>query len=342
MRDWQAGALNTKYFLEKINELNTEILKHEETAAPPGWLCHWNSEFKMYYYNNVTTGNSQWEYPDASQHATVVSLPTSHASSYPSSQVLVMQPHMIPMMNATPDYTGGMMVSNAMNEASTMSASAASLVSPAHGFSREPIPSETKKRSAADSELSSDPYRDPYRLSKKKKEVSTFPDQVEESQLGSEPESGTSSPVPKTVIAAAPVIRNVSREASPALQGPSDEYDVPFFPVTQKAENPTHAILNSKNKLKKKKKLDASGLPSKKMKQVSSLVQKWQTVKQKVEEEENVEEEFEEDVNYEVQSAKRITEWKKEIEASGKKEYNPNFTEIRGDWRNRLKRKTTT
>lgn len=60
--------------------------------------------------------------------------------------------------------------------------------------------------------------------------------------------------------------------------------------------------------------MDASGLPSKKMKQVSSLVQKWQTVKQKVEEEENVDEEYEEDIDHHLQSEKRIEEWKKEME----------------------------
>jgi len=59
--------------------------------------------------------------------------------------------------------------------------------------------------------------------------------------------------------------------------------------------------------------VDSSGLPSKKKKQVSSLVAKWQTVKQKAEEEQNVEEESE-DEDYEVQSEKRIQEWKKEVE----------------------------
>jgi len=43
------------------------------------------------------------------------------------------------------------------------------------------------------------------------------------------------------------------------------------------------------------------------------LVAKWQTVKQKAEEEQNVEEESE-DEDYEVQSEKRIQEWKKEVE----------------------------
>ena len=59
--------------------------------------------------------------------------------------------------------------------------------------------------------------------------------------------------------------------------------------------------------------MDSSGLPSKKKKQVSTLVAKWQNVKQKAEEEQNVEEESE-DEDFEVQSEKRIKEWKKEVE----------------------------
>lgn len=59
--------------------------------------------------------------------------------------------------------------------------------------------------------------------------------------------------------------------------------------------------------------MDASGLPSKKKKQVSSLVAKWQNVKQKVEEEENVEEESE-DEDRETLSEKRIQEWKTKVE----------------------------
>ena len=57
------------------------------------------------------------------------------------------------------------------------------------------------------------------------------------------------------------------------------------------------------------KKLTSSGLPSKKLKNVSSLVQKWQQVKQKVDEE--MMEDLSEDEDPEVLSQKRIVEWKK-------------------------------
>lgn len=56
-------------------------------------------------------------------------------------------------------------------------------------------------------------------------------------------------------------------------------------------------------------------LPNKKLKHVSSLVQKWQTVKQQVEEEENAELESDEE-DYETASERRIEEWKKEVEVT--------------------------
>ena len=52
----------------------------------------------------------------------------------------------------------------------------------------------------------------------------------------------------------------------------------------------------------------------KKLKQVSSLVQKWQTVKAQVEEEENMDDIEDEEGDYEQTSEKRIQEWKKEME----------------------------
>ena len=57
------------------------------------------------------------------------------------------------------------------------------------------------------------------------------------------------------------------------------------------------------------KKAVSSGLPSKKLKKVSSLVQKWQQVKQKVDEE--MMEDSSEDEDPTVVSQKRIEEWKK-------------------------------
>ena len=61
--------------------------------------------------------------------------------------------------------------------------------------------------------------------------------------------------------------------------------------------------------LSTQKKVVGGGLPSKKLKTVSSLVQKWQQVKQKVDEE--LMENSSEDEDPNVLSQKRIEEWKK-------------------------------
>jgi len=42
LKDWEAGAIDTTYVLDRINELNTQITSHEGSAAPDGWLCHWS------------------------------------------------------------------------------------------------------------------------------------------------------------------------------------------------------------------------------------------------------------------------------------------------------------
>jgi len=296
------------------------ILKHEETAAPPGWLCHWSDDFKMYYYHNSNSGESQWEYPTLDQSAL---LPNDV-------QQMSFQPMITPIV---PPYIDPhhIVTAPSINH---------SLVSPAHGFSRDPVPNVvTKKRPAAPTEKSTlDPYRDPYRATSKRKkdDIST-----DDTSLLSGTDSGTSSPLPR-VIAAAPMIR--TRESSPAVIAtpplPIEDYRLTYSPQPPSTtDEASSSKSTSKPKLKKKKKLDASGLPSKKSKQVSSLVQKWQTVKQQEEDEKNIELESD-DETHEEASERRIEEWKKEMEDSSKKEWNPNFTEIKGDWRARLKRKT--
>lgn len=339
MKDWQAGALDSKYLVDRLHDLNMQILKHEETAAPAGWLCHWSSNFKMYYYHNTMTGESQWEYPEVSTQVSMQHTQMSYAASY--MQAAMVAPMINPMAMAYMDPT--QIMPAAVDKSLAISASAASLVSPAHGFSREPIPKESKKRTvSSDQEKVSDPYTDPYRIAKKKKKESS--QEPESSQIAAN-NSGTASPVPKSIIAAAPLIRDSSREASPSTYATPPRVQIdegvasPLPPIKRNSSSSSN--LSAKAKTKKKNKVDTVGLPSKKLKHVSSLVQKWQTVKQKVEEEENIEEESE-DEDFETQSERRISEWKKDLVASGKMEHNPNFTEIQGNWRERLKRKTTT
>uniref|UniRef100_A0A7M6DL14 WW domain-containing protein n=2 Tax=Clytia hemisphaerica TaxID=252671 RepID=A0A7M6DL14_9CNID len=358
LKDWEAGALSTSYLLEKIGELNKQLENHEKSAAPNGWVCHWSSDYKMYYYFETATGNSQWEYPASNQPVPtqqqvppppVVSMPTLPAlPAFPTSHVMALQtPQMMMAAPVAPGYPG-LIMSAALTTPLVAPPIPAIIPAMPPAFAppppQPPLPStiEAKKRPAApDTDVTTDPYRDPYRsvAAKKKKELSTFPDQIATQDVL----SGTSSPIiSSSIIAAAPAIinRNTSRESSPALI-PSNENNGTFSPVA-KANIAAETVLNAKAKLKKKKKVEGSGLPSKKKKQVTSMVAKWQTVKQEAEDEQNIMIEEEENEDFETQSEKRIQEWKSKIEQSGEKDYNPNFQEIKGDWRERLKRKTTT
>lgn len=41
-KDWQAGGLETKYYLSHLKEADSQIQQYEESAAPSGWSCHWD------------------------------------------------------------------------------------------------------------------------------------------------------------------------------------------------------------------------------------------------------------------------------------------------------------
>ena len=36
------GGLSTEYFLLKLEEANRQLQQYEQSAAPPGWSCHWD------------------------------------------------------------------------------------------------------------------------------------------------------------------------------------------------------------------------------------------------------------------------------------------------------------
>ena len=39
-QDWLAGALNSSYFVKRLEDMEREVVKHEK--APQGWLMHWS------------------------------------------------------------------------------------------------------------------------------------------------------------------------------------------------------------------------------------------------------------------------------------------------------------
>ncbi|KAJ7382994.1 Domain with 2 conserved Trp (W) residues [Desmophyllum pertusum] len=61
--DWREGALDSRHLIQKLCEADKQLQQYEESAAPPGWSCHWDRSHKRYYYTNKVTGDSQWEYP---------------------------------------------------------------------------------------------------------------------------------------------------------------------------------------------------------------------------------------------------------------------------------------
>lgn len=116
----------------------------------------------MYYYNNLTTGASQWDYPVTDQQQLQQQQPTiasvSHATSataaaFQAAQVMVMQqPHLMPMMNiaaAASVYPHAPMMMAAPAIATSLTTAVASLVSPSLGFSssRDQLHTDAKKRS---------------------------------------------------------------------------------------------------------------------------------------------------------------------------------------------------
>lgn len=101
--------------------------------------------------------------------------------------------------------------------------------------------------------------------------------------------------------------------------------------------SPVPTSFSATTKKKKRKKTGKIGSTlSSKARKVSSLVQKWQSIKV---EEPEIESEEEEDTDPDVVSQKQIEQWKLEQMTSGQAAYNPNFEEIKGDWRERLLKK---
>ena len=40
--DWREGALDSRHLIDKLGEADERLKQYEESAAPPGWSCHWD------------------------------------------------------------------------------------------------------------------------------------------------------------------------------------------------------------------------------------------------------------------------------------------------------------
>lgn len=61
--DWQSGALDSKYFMDRLQEVDQYLHHYEMSSVTGDWMCQWDSEHKRYFYVNRRTQQSQWTFP---------------------------------------------------------------------------------------------------------------------------------------------------------------------------------------------------------------------------------------------------------------------------------------
>ncbi|GLH14072.1 Uncharacterized protein GBIM_18499, partial [Gryllus bimaculatus] len=64
---WETGALSHTYWSSWLADTSTELVRLEQEAAPSGWACEWDRSYKRYFYRNLSSGETQWEYPSTSE-----------------------------------------------------------------------------------------------------------------------------------------------------------------------------------------------------------------------------------------------------------------------------------
>ncbi|VDP66187.1 unnamed protein product [Echinostoma caproni] len=61
--DWQSGALDPNYFLQKLSQLERQLSDFVGHDLPVTWTFSWDSCKKRYFYTDLATGRTQWEAP---------------------------------------------------------------------------------------------------------------------------------------------------------------------------------------------------------------------------------------------------------------------------------------
>nr|XP_054761675.1 formin-binding protein 4-like [Lytechinus pictus]XP_054761676.1 formin-binding protein 4-like [Lytechinus pictus] len=369
IQDWREGLLESKQLLQRLETSDWELQRYETDAAPKGWLCSWDRTHKQYYYTNISTNESQWDYPveaaaeDAKgAESTVTREETRSAFSNAADRG-----------SANDDGNSGeesMDEGNTSDEEPPIPKPAEIQLPPALPPSPTP-PQPPMPQEEAESPLPPPPLPDGPPPPPPPGEEPALP------PLPPSPPPSTPPPAPPpeegdtirpltpppflssfpgvaTMAQPPPPPQTSSRDSSTAVIGkPQVLYSAPAVtkgastiaaapvlsaPATQAPAPPVPqqpAAPPARTKKKKKKgkegKLVKSKLPH-------SLVSKWSKIKEEQEKEmEESEESEEEDIG--IRNQKMIQEWKKEQLVMGKAKYNANFEQIQGDWRERLKRK---
>ncbi|CAH3018464.1 unnamed protein product, partial [Porites evermanni] len=50
--DWREGALDSRHLVDKLYDADKQLKEYEESAAPPGWTCHWDRGIILPVWSN--------------------------------------------------------------------------------------------------------------------------------------------------------------------------------------------------------------------------------------------------------------------------------------------------
>lgn len=376
--DWREGALDSRHLVLKLCEADTQLKQYEESAAPPGWSCHWDRTHKRYYYTNRVTGDSQWEYPSDETESDVKEDTTAVETSSQSSTAAVSSSQTsVPMWNysAYVPMVQAPVMSVVMPTVPVVSSSvtADSLANPPvpgtdHGFKAVTLtasyPDEAEESPPpppgtddlpplppVDSCTPPPPPPEPAEVpppppgEEMPTTVSTTVTRVASPFISGQPTVATavakSRSLPRSIVDYSDLEASSASPPLPiepvaAAESSGTQFSAPPQGIAAAVVS-TPTSLTAKPKVKKKKKSSKVGtsLLSSKARKVSTLVQKWQSIKQQEEPTLDSSEDEEERID----PSRQIEEWKREHLSSGQAAYNPNFEEIKGDWRERLKQR---
>ncbi|XP_046861631.1 formin-binding protein 4-like [Xenia sp. Carnegie-2017] len=318
IRDWREGGLSSTYIVKKLREAAQELTSYELSAVPEGWTCHWESTYKRYFYTNSKTGESQWEFPQIS-----INTINTDVSSVPG---------------AGTDITGRIVEENAAN----ISSSKLSSVDNSRSFHdlkniKTDAPSGYSYQAPVvdETDVTKDPYRflddsPPVPKPDNDHEPSVSPPPLPTDVLIEPP------PPPPQSPPSPPRVTNMKFDKSRSTVRTSTDTTVfkqaVKSSVSKSSPVPTQVSVKQK---KKKSKPTSAPIRSSKVKQMSSLVQKWQAIKQQ---EASISEEESEEEDFTTRTEAQIQQWRQEQIESGLAADNPNFQKITGDWRERVRK----